>query len=133
MKRRPASPAPCPCDEQRRYADCCEPLHQGRVPAERADALMRSRYSAYALGLADYLLATWHSRTRPPALDLSPPQPHWLGLKLLGSDTAADGQTATVEFVARYRIGGASAQRMHERSRFEREDGAWRYVDGDVD
>ena len=89
---------------------------------------MRSRYSAYVLGLEDYLLATWHASTRPAALNLgSEVPPKWLGLEIKAR--AESGDSATVEFVARCRVGGR-AQRMHETSRFVREDGRWFYVDG---
>lgn len=91
---------------------------------------MRSRYSAYVKGLEAYLLASWHSSTRPAALDLAlAPQPKWLGLEVKACVDAGD--EATVEFVARCRVGGR-AQRMHEVSRFLREQGRWFYVDGDV-
>jgi SEC-C motif-containing protein len=125
-----ATPAPaCPCNERRAYATCCRPLHEG-APAATAEALMRSRYSAYARGLEAYLLSTWHESTRPASLDLHrDPQTKWLGLKLLRHET--DGDTALVEFIARYRVGGGSAQRLHETSRFRREDGRWYYVDGE--
>lgn len=88
---------------------------------------MRSRYSAFVLGHADYLRATWHPATRPAALELDPAT-RWLGLEVRRH--AEDGDTATVEFVARSRTSGASAQRLHEISRFVREDGRWFYVDG---
>jgi SEC-C motif-containing protein len=94
---------------------------------------MRSRYSAYALGLEAYLLATWHPRTRPESLGLAQaPAPKWLALKIVRHEAATDGSSAIVEFIARFRVGGASAQKMREVSRFERSDGAWLYVDGDV-
>lgn len=93
---------------------------------------MRSRYSAYVLGLADYLLATWHASTRPQALALDPPGARrWLGLAVL-AQRRIDATHAEVEFVARSRLGGDRAQRVHERSRFLREHGRWYYVDGDV-
>ncbi|WP_374473945.1 YchJ family protein [Arenimonas sp.] len=126
----PASPPEaCPCGRGD-YAHCCGPLHAGS-PAPDAEALMRSRYSAYALHLADYLLATWHPSTRPATLafDEQPPL-CWLGLDV--KRHAADGDRAVVEFVARYRQGGGSAGRMRETSRFLREGGRWYYVDGDV-
>ena len=90
---------------------------------------MRSRYSAFAVGDAGYLLATWHAVTRPGRLDLDD-DVRWTGLDVLataaGSLLAAEG---TVEFRAHYvRDGRAGAQ--HENSRFVREDGAWRYLDG---
>jgi len=121
---------PCPCGSSR-YIDCCKPLHDGEAAAT-AEALMRSRYSAYVLGLEDYLLATWHSSTRPQALGLAArsPAPTWLGLSV--KEHRPEGDRATVEFVARSRVGGGSAQRQHELSRFVREDGRWFYVDGDI-
>ena len=90
---------------------------------------MRSRYSAFALGDAEYLLTTWHTGTRPDTLELDD-DVRWTGLDVLattgGSLLAADG---TVEFRASYvRQGRAGAQ--HENSRFVREDGQWRYLDG---
>ncbi len=92
---------------------------------------MRSRYCAYVLEDEAYLLATWHPRTRPPALELKrEPRPKWLGLKILARQNA-DEAHARVEFVARYKIGGR-AFRLHENSRFERLDGRWLYLDGDV-
>ena len=93
---------------------------------------MRSRYSAYVRRLEPYLLATWHRSTRPATLDLAIGQaaPTWLGLRLLRHASEADA--ATVEFVARYRVGGGSAVRLHEVSRFRREDGRWFYVDGEI-
>ena len=92
---------------------------------------MRSRYSAYVLGLEDYLLVTWHASTRPAALNLgAEAQAKWLGLDVK-AHSASDG-AATVELVARCRVGGR-AQRLHEVSRFVREDGRWFYVDGVTD
>ena len=92
---------------------------------------MRSRYSAYTLGLTDYLLATWHSDTRPAHLDLSDAgRTRWLGLEVR-AHRPLDADHATVEFVARYRVGGAPAVRLHEISRFERLDGRWYYRDGE--
>lgn len=89
---------------------------------------MRSRYSAYALGLMDYVHASWHPDTRPPRSGLI----HDAATKWLGLDVkrhAPMGNEATVEFVARYKTGGR-AQRLHEVSRFVREEGKWRYIDG---
>jgi SEC-C motif-containing protein len=91
---------------------------------------MRSRYSAFVLGLRDYLLATWHPTSRPAELDLaSDPPTKWLGLEVKGA-AATGTDTATVEFVARYKIGGR-AHRLHESSRFVRADGRWYYLDGE--
>lgn len=90
---------------------------------------MRSRYSAFALGDADYLLQTWHPTTSPRTLELDG-DVRWTGLDVLattgGSPLEAEG---TVEFHAHYVVAGrAGAQ--HERSRFLREQGRWRYLDG---
>jgi len=90
---------------------------------------MRSRYSAYVLGLRDYLLRSWHAGTRPAALELDPAT-RWLGLEVK-RHIGSDADHAEVEFVARYRVGGGSAVRLHERSRFVREDGHWYYLDGE--
>jgi len=118
--------SPCPCDSGTPYKQCCQPLHDG-VAATTAEALMRSRYSAYALEIGAYLLSTWHPSTRPQPLDLQ--KAHWLGLTVKQHSTSED--TATVEFVARYKVQG-KAHRLHERSRFVRQEGRWFYVDGDV-
>ena len=121
----------CPCGRPQSYAACCGPLHAG-TPAPDAESLMRSRYCAYVRRDADYLRTSWHSRTRPPVIEFDGPQPVWLGLEVKSARTL-DADHAEVAFVARYRIGGGSVVRMREHSRFAREDGHWRYVDGDVD
>ncbi|TJY59320.1 hypothetical protein E4T66_13045 [Sinimarinibacterium sp. CAU 1509] len=131
MSRKNASASElCPCESGRPYETCCAPLHRGGA-AESAEALMRSRYSAYALRLKLYLLASWHPSTRPAMDDLElDPTTKWLGLKIVDR-TQTDEDHATVEFVARYRVGGSSAVRMQERSRFVREGGRWFYLDAE--
>lgn len=120
----------CPCGSGRPYAGCCGRLHGGEA-ATTAETLMRSRYSAYVLGLEPYLLATWHASTRPPALNLADESAtKWLGLEVRRHEPL-DEHHATVEFVARYRVAGRG-HRLHETSRFVREDGCWYYVDGDI-
>lgn len=89
---------------------------------------MRSRYSAFVLGNETYLLATWHPRTRPASISFESQQ-KWLGLKIVDTNQS-DSNAAEVEFIARYRVGGGSASRLHERSRFVRENDRWLYVDG---
>ena len=124
--------APCPCrlpDKLPKYADCCGRFHAGAATAPDAEALMRSRYSAYALSLTGYLLATWHTSTRPATLEPDPAGLKWLGLEVR-RHVVADADHASVEFVARSKLGGR-AHRLHEFSRFVREDGRWYYVDGD--
>ena len=90
---------------------------------------MRSRYAAFVLRNEPYLLQSWHTTTRPSSIGFDPAQ-KWLGLKILRATQDADA--AEVEFIARFRIGGASAARLHERSRFVREGGRWLYVDGSL-
>ncbi|MCA1926763.1 MAG: SEC-C domain-containing protein [Thiobacillus sp.] len=122
--------AACPCGSGAAYAACCGPCHRG-VAAPDAERLMRSRYSAYVLGLEDYLFATWHPDTRPPTLDLNaPPRARWLGLEVK-RHAVQDAGHATVEFIARYKLNGRAC-RLHETSRFVRHQGRWLYVDGDV-
>jgi len=123
---------PCPCGAPQPYADCCARFHVGprHLQAPDAEALMRSRYSAYVLGLSDYLLATWHPGTRPTALEADPPGLKWLGLDVRRHEQTDDGN-AIVEFIARSKLGGR-AHRLHENSRFVREGGQWFYVDGDL-
>lgn len=91
---------------------------------------MRSRYSAYVRGLQDYLRATWAPETCPAVIEPDPPGLKWLGLQLK-QHCVLDADHATVEFVARSKLGGR-AHRLHELSRFEHRAGRWLYVDGDL-
>jgi SEC-C motif-containing protein len=119
----------CPCGGAS-YATCCGPFHGGAA-APTAEALMRSRYSAFALGLAAYLRDTWHPATRPADLDLDNGL-EWRRLQIV--DTARGGpedESGVVEFRAAHRS-AAGAGVLHERSRFTRVDGRWVYRDGDL-
>ena len=92
---------------------------------------MRTRFVAYASGQVDYLLASWHSSTRPAQLQLSA-DVCWRRLQVLSTEPAedsGDADSAWVEFRAVYQQQGMVGF-MHERSRFVREEGAWRYIDG---
>lgn len=119
----------CPCGTGDTYDECCGPLHDGARTAATAEQLMRSRYSGFALGAAVYLVATWHPRTRPQALDVGT-DVRWTGLDLLSTTGGSPLETeGTVEFRAHYVVAGrAGAQ--HERSRFLRQEGRWFYLDG---
>jgi SEC-C motif-containing protein len=123
---------PCPCGSGTGYEACCGPLHGGERHAVTAEELMRSRYAAYARGVSDYLFRTWHPRTRPA--DVATGEGIvWTALEIV--DTAAgdvDDSHGEVEFTAHFESGGR-ADRMHERSRFERRAGRWCYVDGDLE
>ena len=131
-QQNPAASRLCPCASGRPLPACCQPyLDHVRQPAT-AEALMRSRYTAYVLEDADYLLATWDAAHRPPRLSFGPEKTEWLGLRILGTEAggAAD-DTGVVEFAARFRQHG-SEHELCERSRFRREAGAWIYVDGEM-
>ncbi|WP_367135392.1 MULTISPECIES: YchJ family protein [Streptomyces] len=126
---RPAVTAgsPCPCGLDAAYGDCCGALHDGRRTASTAERLMRSRYSAFAVQDAAYLLRTWHSSTRPGSLEFDPGM-RWTRLEILGTtDGTPFHQEGTVEFRAHYSAHG-HADSQHENSRFVREDGRWVYV-----
>lgn len=121
----------CPCGSNKNYAACCGQYIDGGATAPNAEALMHSRYTAYTLLREDYLLASWHASSRPAQLDLAAEAPSkWLGLEIKRHEQQ-DAEHAVVEFVARYKVAGR-AHRLHEVSRFVREDGRWFYVDGDI-
>jgi SEC-C motif domain protein len=125
------------------FDSCCLPLHRGERQADTPEQLMRSRYSAFAVGDGDYLWRTWHPRTRPEVVDIDPDL-MWTGLEIV--EAAGD----EVEFVARFatragerpagtrpedqRTGTRRAREeqkyVHERSRFAVRARRWFYVDG---
>ena len=122
----------CPCGSGRAYGHCCEPLHRG-APAVDAEALMRSRYCAYALGgHGDYLLRTWFPPTARglTAPELSQRSCEWLQLEVLAKQQRGD--KGLVEFRARYRDSAGREQVMQEKSVFQRSTGRWLYVGGEV-
>ena len=108
---------------------CCGPVLAGQTDPATAEALMRSRYSAYATGNTDYLLHSWHPAHRPAQVEYNPDQ-RWLGLKIKSTEQGgSNDETGTVEFVARFKINGRG-HRLQERSRFARLRGRWVYLDG---
>jgi SEC-C motif-containing protein len=119
----------CPCLSGLTYDACCGRLHAGTATAQTAEQLMRSRFSAFAVGDPEYLLATWHADTRPATLELDPDR-RWYRLDVLATREGGPfDRTGVVEFEAFHRgPGGAGTQR--EVSRFVREDGRWFYLDG---
>ena len=124
-------PTPCPCASGKPFSRCCAPAIDRSCVPESAEALMRSRYTAYTQLNEAYLLDTWHGSTRPaaPLFDTGS-TPKWIGLQVR-AHRQPDATHAEVEFIARYRVGGR-AHRLHETSRFVLEDGRWLYVDGDM-
>lgn len=117
----------CPCGSGESYSACCQGYHQGK-PAPTPEALMRSRYSAFVLKLADYLQSTWHTSTRPQNLGLEQ-TPRWASLNILSSDDS--GNDGTVHFRAIYRTDNGWGY-LEEKSDFLREGGRWYYVSGDT-
>lgn len=132
----------CPCggvfshepprQASRSYAQCCGRYIDGDPlgVAPDAEALMRSRYTAFVRNRSDHLRATWHPSHRPAELALDA-DVKWLGLEVR-DHKASDDSHAEVEFVARMRSTNGQASRLHERSRFVREDGHWYYLDGEL-
>ncbi|MBD8585273.1 SEC-C domain-containing protein [Frigoribacterium sp. CFBP 13729] len=122
--------ARCPCLSGETYGACCGPLHAHVVPAPTAERLMRSRYSAFAVGDAAWLLETWHPSTRPDELELDPTA-RWFRLDVLRTERGGplDDQ-GVVEFAAHRRVDG-DAEVQREVSRFVRDRSRrWLYVDG---
>lgn len=125
----------CPCGRLNNkkpapYGQCCGRWLDSDTPAPDAESLMRSRYSAFALERAPYLLRTWHASHRPTSIEFEPGV-KWLGLDVR-SHAVLDATHAEVKFVARQKPLAGPAVRLHERSRFVWEDGHWLYVDGDA-
>jgi SEC-C motif-containing protein len=119
----------CPCLSGLTYDACCGRLHAGTSTAQTAEQLMRSRYSAFAVGDADYLSATWHPSTRPDSLSLDPDR-RWYRLDVLRTELGGPFDTeGVVEFRAYHRSADGKGS-QHEVSNFVREDGRWLYVDG---
>ena len=124
----------CPCDSGETYGACCEPFIDRRAKPPTAEALMRSRYSAFARGEVDYLVATHDPAKRVASLREQVAKwaagATFTGLEIHDTERGGpDDTTGIVEFTARFTEKGAE-RNLRERSRFRRIDGAWFYVDG---
>ncbi|AOA59692.1 YchJ family protein [Acinetobacter larvae] len=124
----------CPCGHAS-YQQCCQVLHLGQQHASSAAQLMRSRYSAYALGLVDYICDTT-ALGQQQALDRAAIQQwsernRWLALELLEQQAHPDKRHAFVSFNAHYHD-GQHAQLHHERSAFVLQQGRWYFLDPTV-
>jgi len=123
----------CPCGSDEAFEDCCSPFLSGESTAPTAEALMRSRYTAYVRHDDAYLLDSWDPQTRPddphPSADDGST---WTGLRILRTEAGGeDDDQGVVEFIASCDVRGTPAQ-LHETSTFRRgDDGRWLYVDGD--
>ena len=128
---------PCPCGRPGALGACCGPYVAGDASAPDPESLMRSRYTAFALGTSEavaYLVATHHPAHRPPALaeglrSSVAGVDAWEALEVRHAE--ANGDRGVVAFTATYRAGGAR-QELRERSEFVREDGRWFYTRGEV-
>ncbi len=124
--------SPCLCGSMKLMDECCLPFLSGIIQPETALNLMRSRYTAYCLRDGQYLQRTWHVSTRPAKLDFQGDDTEWVRLDIVGQELGENSDTlGRVEFVALYRQGG-QLKRLHESSRFVKEEGEWFYVDGDI-
>ncbi len=125
--------ARCGCGTDRDAAACCDPIVAGAA-APTALALMRSRYTAYARGAIDHLVATHDAATRA-ALDVAAMtrwsrDTIWLGLAIVATEAGgADDEIGVVELIARGATAGVPFAHR-ERSRFRKVSGRWYYVDG---
>lgn len=117
---------PCDCGSVASYIGCCGRLHSGK-PADTAEELMRSRYSAFRRGDVAYLLKSWAAETRPLFVDLDPAQ-EWTGLRIDRHEESGPDR-AIVRFTAKWRKGNQTG-RLTESSRFRREGRGWVYIDG---
>lgn len=128
--RKPPAGSPCPCGSGERFDGCCGPPIAGEA-ARTAERLMRSRYTAFAIGDAAYLAATWHPGTRPADVVVDP-QLHWEGLTIVGTEAGGESdRRGVVEFEASWREGSATGV-LRERSRFVRQGERWWYLDGET-
>ena len=123
----------CPCGSSLSLEQCCGALHDGQ-PAASAEQLMRSRYSAFVLGLGDYLVHSWHPDHlgNLTADQLSQTDTQWDGLEILAARGGPSDDTGMVEFKAWFREGN-ERHSLHERSHFVRHQGRWVYADGEQD
>ncbi|MBK3735483.1 SEC-C motif-containing protein [Azospirillum brasilense] len=124
----------CPCRSGKPLDACCGPYLDGSAPAPTAEALMRSRYSAFACGKIDYLQETLLPETREDfdrkEIETWAANSQWTGLEVRATEAGrAEDEEGVVEFVAHFTMNG-KPQKHHETSRFAKRDGRWYYVDG---
>lgn len=118
----------CPCGSSLPYATCCLPILDDHRKAQTAEALMRSRYTAFLLKHTQHILASWHPTSRPEKLNFEDNPVIWLGLEIHDvQDGLAEGTIGSVDFTATYLENG-QISRLRERSQFVREEGLWYYL-----
>ncbi len=126
----------CPCQSGQDYDQCCGPIIAGRQAAPTAEALMRSRYSAFAKGEVDYLHLSLHPEQRadhdPGATRHWAERSEWLKLEIVSKEGGGEqDNSGRVEFIATYRQKGTTLTH-HEVGQFSRLDGRWYYSDGQL-
>jgi SEC-C motif-containing protein len=126
----------CPCGSGRAYAECCGPFISGKAKPPTAEALMRSRYSAYARGAVDYIVGTClMDEDHDVDVDATrrwAEKSKWLGLKIIATEKGGPLEdSGSVEFKATYAMDGLREDH-HEKAEFERRDGSWVYVEGEI-
>ena len=119
----------CPCLSEKKYADCCQPLHKGKKTASTAEELMRSRYSAFVKKEIDYIVETHHPDTRSSVdkeeISKWSKNSEWKGLEILGTREGGESDNeGLVDFVASYEVDGDAVQHK-ERSLFKKHEGKW--------
>jgi len=123
----------CTCGLDNDFDACCGRIHADISNAATAVSLMRARFSAYSMGKLDFISQSWHSSTRPTQVEPNEESFTWLGLDILDTKAGnADDEQGEVEFSASYSLNGQTGK-LHERSRFTRENGQWRYLDGKLE
>ena len=123
----------CPCKSRLVYSECCLPLHQGKKKPDTAEQLMRSRFSAYFFRLTDYLVSSTHPDAREPNLKTEIAATiddfNWRFLTIVSVfKGGVEDKVGKVEFIAEYFYNG-NPHELHERSRFRRYKGVWKYLD----
>ncbi len=125
----------CPCASGKDFAACCEPILKDQTKAATPEALMRARYTAFAVQDIDFLRESLLPGTREEFDEQAVRQwaksAEWPGVEIVSSETAEDGQTGRVHFIARYTVNKQS-QEFEENATFQMHEGAWYYVDGEV-
>lgn len=125
----------CPCGSGKPYADCCEPIIKGAAAAPTAEALMRSRYSAYVTHNIDYIASSCVRENDQAEIDMEETrrwseESTWHGLKIIRTEKGGEADTkGVVEFTAEYTRGGLRDVH-HETANFEKRNGAWVYTTG---
>ncbi len=121
----------CPCDSKIPYTICCGRYHKGKIHAPTAEALMRSRFSAYVLDNAQYVYRTWDENTRPPLKILRENNSQvFTQLEIISSTKGGiNDDTGTVEFIASYKLDDNNdIHQHHENSYFVKQKNRWLYV-----